>query len=145
MIHYGTTKETVNVVHGLAHSRNVDLSISCALLDKAWAVDELRGAVQASDRRFELICVPSVHDALLAQVRTWARMGYDGVKIQRELDHQFADILNHTAALTYETDPTTTPDVRIVNEGTGGDGEVEAMLVEAEDDSDVSKSPDKSG
>jgi len=61
--------------------------------------------VQGSEYRITVLCIATLHDDLLKQVRAWARMGYNAQNIQAELDYKFggSDIY-HTP--TY---PLTTP------------------------------------
>lgn len=54
-------------------------------------------ASKPSQRRngLQLICTSSIYDELFSQVRIWSRMGFSSNKIQREIDLQFCDILDH--------------------------------------------------
>jgi len=42
----------------------------------------------------QIICSSSIHDDVLRKVRTWARMGYTAIEIQREIDVQYLELLS---------------------------------------------------
>lgn len=44
----------------------------------------------------QMICTSTIYDDLFRQVRMWTRMGFSAAHIQREMDQQFHEILEHS-------------------------------------------------
>ena len=44
----------------------------------------------------QMICTSTIYDDLFRQVRMWTRMGFSSAHIQREMDQQFHEILEHS-------------------------------------------------
>lgn len=68
------------------------------LLEKAAGMDVLQPIVERSDGKFKIVCIPEIYDDLFRQVRVWARLGYTGQQIQKELDGRFEKIDDYIEA-----------------------------------------------
>jgi len=123
LVHMRTTAETVNAIEAMIIAGEVDASSCCVLIDRQEMVasleeslaslpgfvrqrrhswtrqtsneDATKTATAATNRSgLQIICSSSIHDDVLRQVRTWARMGYNAAEIQREIDVQYLELLS---------------------------------------------------
>ena len=93
IVYHRTTAETINRVHVLMQADKIVRAGGhlCVLIDKGEGLSELQELVQGSEYRITVLCIATLHDDLLKQVRAWARMGYNAQNIQAELDYKFGE------------------------------------------------------
>ena len=70
----------------------IDPTKCCVLLEKAIGPDIMKEFVELGGDKFKAVCIPEIYDDLFRQVRVWARMGYTGPQIQKEIDGRFCKI-----------------------------------------------------
>jgi hypothetical protein len=74
-----------------------------------------------TDSGLHIICSSIIYDDLFRQVRLWARMGYTGIAIQKELDLRFSEIIQQSLSVR-DTVAEVAESVDVSGGGGGGSG-----------------------